>query len=58
MRECQTLIQHFETERNDISVYDTLHDEAVDIAVQFGVVSSKPWANGRRRFLLFLFLAF
>lgn len=49
MRECQTLIQHFETERNDISVYDTLHDEAVDIAVQFGVVSSKPWETGRRR---------
>jgi len=43
------LIRHFETERNDISVYNTLYDEAVDIAVQFGVVSSKPWETGRRR---------
>jgi hypothetical protein len=33
------LIRHFETE-NVISVYNTLYDEAVDLAVQFGVVSS------------------
>jgi hypothetical protein len=37
LSECQTLIRHFETE-NVISVYNTLYDEAVDLAVQFGVV--------------------
>jgi hypothetical protein len=39
LNECQTLIRHFETE-NVISVYNTLYDGAVDLAVQFGVVSS------------------
>jgi len=43
--ECQTLIRHFETE-NVISVYNTLYDGAVDLAVQFGVVSSKPRTAG------------
>ena len=33
--ECQTLIRHFETERNDISIYNTLHDEVVDIVLSF-----------------------
>ena len=33
--ECRTLIRHFKTERNDISIYDTLHDEAVDIVLSF-----------------------
>jgi hypothetical protein len=32
---CQTLIRHFETERNGISIYNTLHDEAVDIVLSF-----------------------
>jgi len=31
MGECKTLIRHFETERNDISIYNTLYDESVDI---------------------------
>ena len=39
LSECQTLIRYFETE-NVISVYNTLYDGAVDLAVQFGVVSS------------------
>ena len=38
--ECQTLTRYFKTERNDISVYNTLYDEAVDLEEQFGVVSS------------------
>ena len=33
--ECQTLIRHLETERNDISIYNILHDEAVDIVLSF-----------------------
>jgi hypothetical protein len=32
---CQTLIRHFETERNGISIYNTFHDEAVDIVLSF-----------------------
>jgi hypothetical protein len=35
------LIRYFETERSDISVYNTLYDEAVALVEQFGVVSSK-----------------
>ena len=38
--ECQILIRYLKTERNDISVYNTLHDEAVDLVEQFGIVSS------------------
>ena len=38
--ECQILIRYFKTERNDIRVYNTLHDEAVDLVEQFGIVSS------------------
>jgi hypothetical protein len=38
--ECQTSIRYFETERNDISVCNTIYDEAVDLVEQFGVVSS------------------
>ena len=38
--ECQILIRYYKTERNDISVYNTLHDEAVDLVEQFGIVSS------------------
>ena len=38
--ECQILIRYFKTERNDISVCNTLHDEAVDLVEQFGIVSS------------------
>ena len=34
------MIRYFKTERNDISVYNTLHDEAVDLVEQFGIVSS------------------
>ena len=41
MNEYQTLIRHFET-ANAISVYNTLYGGAVVLAVQFGVVSSKP----------------
>ena len=48
LNECQTLIRHFETE-NVISVYTTLYDGAVDLAVQFGVVSSKTRTVGRKR---------
>jgi hypothetical protein len=33
MSECKTLIRHFETKRNDISIYNTLYDEAVDIVL-------------------------
>jgi len=40
MSECQILIRYFETEKNDISVYNTLFDEAVDLVEKFGVVSS------------------
>jgi hypothetical protein len=47
--ECQTLIRYFETERNDISVYNTLYDEAVALVEQFGVVSSKPQTTGKQR---------
>jgi hypothetical protein len=48
--ECQTLIRYFETKRNDISVYNTLYDEAVDLVEQFDVVSSKPRTTaGRQR---------
>jgi hypothetical protein len=47
--ECQTLIRYFETERNDISVYNTLYDEAVALVEQFGVVSSKPRTTGKQR---------
>ena len=38
--ECQILIRYYKTERNDISVYNTLHDEAVDLVEQFGIVLS------------------
>jgi hypothetical protein len=38
--ECQILIRYSKTERNDISFYNTLHDEAVDLVEQFGIVSS------------------
>jgi hypothetical protein len=47
--ECRALIRHFETERIAISVYYTLHDEAVDLAEQFGAVSYKPRTTGRQR---------
>jgi len=40
LSECQILVRYFKTERNDISVYNTLHDEAVDLVEQFGIVSS------------------
>ena len=40
VHECQTSIRYVETERNDISVYNTIYDEAVDLVEQFGVVSS------------------
>jgi hypothetical protein len=43
------LIRYFETERNDISVYNTLYDEAVALVEQFGVVSSKPQTTGKQR---------
>jgi hypothetical protein len=36
-------------QRNVISVYNTEYDEAVDLTVQFGVVSSKPRTTGRQR---------
>jgi len=35
MSECKSLIRHFETERNDISIYNTLYDEAVDIVLSY-----------------------
>ena len=48
LSECRTLIRHSETE-NVISVYNTLYDGAVDLAVKFGVVSSKLRTAGRQR---------
>ena len=42
------MVRHFETE-NVISVYNTLFDGAVDLAVRFGVVSSKLRTAGRQR---------
>jgi hypothetical protein len=39
----------FETERNDISVYNALYDEAVALVEQVGVVSSKQRTTGRQR---------
>ena len=44
---CQTLIRHFETERNDISIYYTLHDKAVDIVLSF-LSRGQPVDNGNR----------
>lgn len=35
VNECETLIRVFENERNDPMVYNSLYDEAVELADQF-----------------------
>jgi hypothetical protein len=46
--ECQILIRYLKTERNDISVYNTLHDEAVDLVEQFKTIYTSIFACSQK----------
>lgn len=45
VNECETLIRVFENERNDPMVYNSLYDEAVELADQFDPPPVKTYDN-------------
>ena len=49
VNECQTLIRVFENKRNDPIVYNSLYNEAVELADQFEIPPLKPRTTGRQR---------